>query len=99
MPVCTKPIEPAGEGNCLRMKYFGENFYVVVTGQSFDILYSSDKEERVEARTKVGFSIISELATALLQEGYPQEDLASLIFTCSQTKGDLADLLTKPLEV
>ena len=93
-----KPIEPRGEGHRMKMKYYEENFYVVVTDQSFDISYSSDKAEKIAQRTKVGFDIISGLITQLLQEGAELEDIASTLITSSREKGDLADSLCIAIE-
>lgn len=89
----------AGTGKRLIGKYRGENLYLVSTEQSLDISHSTHRIGEVEQRTLVAFDIISALATALLAEGgYTPKDMADLFFTCSQTKGDLADMLTKSME-
>ncbi len=96
--IADKPIEKAGSGHRHKMTYFGENFYLTITEESFDLSYSSDKSPHIEDRTKTGFDIISGLATQLLQDGTDYEDIASIFFQSSRKPGDLADSLCKGIE-
>ncbi len=77
------------------MQYNGDKFYVVVTEDSFDITGTSLK---IPAQTTVAFSIISQLATALIKKRTSLEDLASLIWSESRTPSDLAGTISTSIE-
>ena len=91
-----KPIEKAWLGHRNILKYSDNKFYVVITDESFDI---TGAWEEIPERTEVAFGIINRLATRLIEDGIELEDLASLFWSESRTKSDLAGMLTTAVEM
>jgi len=95
MNTIERSIEPDSIGHRHILQYNGNNFYVVITDNSFNIAGTSHK---IPDRTHVAFGIINRLATRLVEDGVDLEDLAGMVWSESRDKGDLADTISKSIE-
>ena len=91
-----KSVEEDSNGSRIILRYKGYKLYAVVTDNSFTITGTS---EDVTIKTDVAFGIINRLTTRLIEDGIDLEDMAGMIWTESRDKGDLADIISRALEI
>ena len=93
----SKPAELVDEGYRYRESYYEiEKMYVTIGDKSVTISVSHPD---IKPRTLVGLCLVENLATLALEEGVDREIVASVIWECSRSTGDLADRLSRLLTI